>query len=247
MTYLRCWHTARQQLDQVPRLDDDIRVPRLRHGRRPVIGTLVSKNSEVRACAWKETQPKALGDAHAAAVTVRSATDTPAPAADSDNSVPPFVMAPQTRPGCWRGMRVACVLSPTLCVPVRTLRVVLTVMLPSTRLSSQPTPNSLSERVTAGHTSRRYFSAGQASGQVRAVVLEGSGVWAAAMEQAGQPQPRHKDRHTTPCPCPSPAGSCAACCMRPRLYCCSLTHPCTWGRGLQRSSPPAGQWGCPPW
>lgn len=54
----------------------------------------------------------------------------------------------------------------TVCVPVRTLRVVLTVMLPSTRLSSQPTPTSLSERVTAGHTSRRYFSAGQTSGQV---------------------------------------------------------------------------------
>lgn len=32
-------------------------------------------------------------------------------------------------------------------------------MLPSTRLSSHPTPHSLSDLVTAGHTSRRYFSA----------------------------------------------------------------------------------------
>lgn len=36
--------------------------------------------------------------------------------------------------------------------------VVLTVMEPSTRLSSQPMPYGLSVRVTAGHTSCKYFS-----------------------------------------------------------------------------------------
>lgn len=39
------------------------------------------------------------------------------------------------------------------------LRVVLTVMLPSTRFNSQPMPSSFRARVTAGHTSRKYFSA----------------------------------------------------------------------------------------
>mmetsp|Transcript_21641 Transcript_21641/g.60154 ORF Transcript_21641/g.60154 Transcript_21641/m.60154 type:complete len:217 (-) Transcript_21641:275-925(-) len=38
------------------------------------------------------------------------------------------------------------------------LRVVRTVMEPSTRLSSQATPCSLRARVTAGHTSRKYFA-----------------------------------------------------------------------------------------
>ena len=36
--------------------------------------------------------------------------------------------------------------------------VVLTVMEPSTRLSSHAMPHSFSARVTDGHTSRRYFS-----------------------------------------------------------------------------------------
>jgi hypothetical protein len=67
---------------------------------------------------------------------------------------------------------------PTACLIMllllpRTLRVVLTVMLPSTRFSSQPTPTSFRARVTAGHTSRRYFSAVQQYKQhVQALVLQ---------------------------------------------------------------------------
>jgi hypothetical protein len=61
---------------------------------------------------------------------------------------------------------------PIMLLLQRTLRVVLTVMLPSTRFSSQPTPTSFRARVTAGHTSRRYFSAVQQRKQhVQALIL----------------------------------------------------------------------------
>ena len=153
-TRLRRGDGAGQQLDEVPRLDDDVGVVRLARGahlgaRGAGRGAEGGGEGEANGQAGGRANTRhALSSSHAA---------ERAPAERQRHPVSPWA-GPSRRAGR-------------------------TVMEPSTRLSSQPMPCSFSAFVTAGHTSRRYFSAGGVGGQQAVAAASSCGP---GLEQRGQ-------------------------------------------------------------